>query len=209
MKGSLRLSTGLHACSTCRICRVWSSLSVLPVLVLEGNVLMGSLDRFSIISSWGLVDEVDSTPWHLVDEALIQPANAVLALAVRPQLSFFFLLLLLFWPCHAACGIFVPQWGIKPVPPAVETWNPNHCTTRECPGVIVAHQVAGYQWVPRSRYAVDACGWMEVHGESCLYSLGWSYTFILPKVSCVPFLWMACRPSVMYLPYNRAISIVG
>lgn len=35
-----------------------------------------------------------------------------------------------------------------------------------------ACRVAEHQWVPRSRYAVDMCGWKEVHGESCCYSLG-------------------------------------
>ena len=32
-----------------------------------------------------------------------------------------------------ACGILVPQPGIKPVPPAVEAWSLNHWTTREVP----------------------------------------------------------------------------
>ena len=27
------------------------------------------------------------------------------------------------WPCHVACGVLVPQPGIKPVPPAVEAWS--------------------------------------------------------------------------------------
>ena len=34
---------------------------------------------------------------------------------------------------HAACGILVPWPGIKTLPPAVETENPNHWTTREVP----------------------------------------------------------------------------
>ena len=32
---------------------------------------------------------------------------------------------------HASCGILVPQPGIKPSPPAVETWSPNHWTARD------------------------------------------------------------------------------
>ena len=32
-----------------------------------------------------------------------------------------------------ACGILVPQPGIEPVPPAVESWSPNHWTARELP----------------------------------------------------------------------------
>ena len=33
---------------------------------------------------------------------------------------------LLFWPCHAACGI-------EAEPPAVEAWSPDHRTSREAP----------------------------------------------------------------------------
>ena len=32
---------------------------------------------------------------------------------------------------QAVCGIFVPQPGIKPMPPAVEVWSPNYWTARE------------------------------------------------------------------------------
>ena len=38
-----------------------------------------------------------------------------------------------FWPCRAACGILVPQPGIKPAPPAVEAGSLNHWTAREVP----------------------------------------------------------------------------
>ena len=42
-----------------------------------------------------------------------------------------------FWPCHAACGILVPQPGIEPMPPAVEVQSPNHWTAREFPAVLL------------------------------------------------------------------------
>ena len=42
---------------------------------------------------------------------------------------------LLFWPHHAACGILVPQPGIKPVTPAMEVWSLNHWTSREVPKI--------------------------------------------------------------------------
>ena len=32
-------------------------------------------------------------------------------------------------PHRVACGVSVPQPGIKPVPPALEVYSPNHCTT--------------------------------------------------------------------------------
>ena len=38
---------------------------------------------------------------------------------------------LLFWPCHAAFEILVPQPGVEPVSPAVEAQGLNHWTTRE------------------------------------------------------------------------------
>ena len=42
-----------------------------------------------------------------------------------------------FWLCHMACGILVPRPGIKPMPPAVEAWSPNHWTAREFPSTIL------------------------------------------------------------------------
>ena len=43
------------------------------------------------------------------------------------KIYFFFLLR------FVACGILVPQPGIKPMPPAVGVWSLNHWTTREVP----------------------------------------------------------------------------
>ena len=36
-----------------------------------------------------------------------------------------------------ACGILVPQLGIEPMPPALETWSFNHWTSMEVPIVPV------------------------------------------------------------------------
>ena len=44
-------------------------------------------------------------------------------------LSFF----LLFWLCHAACGILAPQPGTEPRPTAVKVKSPNHWTARKFP----------------------------------------------------------------------------
>ena len=52
----------------------------------------------------------------------------------------FFNLFFIFWPRCAACAVLVPQPGIKPVTPAVETQSINHWTTREIP------------WFPFKRY---------------------------------------------------------
>ena len=57
------------------------------------------------------------------------------------QLFFFFfwctVFWFFFWLCHTACGILVPQSGIKPVLTAVEVWNLNYWTTREFPQITV------------------------------------------------------------------------
>ena len=34
-------------------------------------------------------------------------------------------------PHHVTCGILVPRLGLKPVPPVVKVWSPNHSTARE------------------------------------------------------------------------------
>ena len=41
--------------------------------------------------------------------------------------------MMLFWPCHAACGILVTWPGIKSRPLAVDVQSPNHWTAREFP----------------------------------------------------------------------------
>ena len=40
--------------------------------------------------------------------------------------------------CPVACRISVPRPGIKPTPPAVEAWRPNHWTTREVPSHLTS-----------------------------------------------------------------------
>ena len=43
------------------------------------------------------------------------------------------MLVVFFWSHHMACGILVPQPGIKPMSPSVEARILNHWTTREVP----------------------------------------------------------------------------
>ena len=56
--------------------------------------------------------------------------------ALYPYIVFrilFFTILLYFWLCCVACGILVPQPGIKPMLPAVEARSLNYWITREVP----------------------------------------------------------------------------
>ena len=39
--------------------------------------------------------------------------------------------LVIYWPCHAACRILIPQPGIKSAPCALEAWSPNPWTAGE------------------------------------------------------------------------------
>ena len=41
-----------------------------------------------------------------------------------------------FWPHSMACGILIPQPGIKLMSPAVEARSLNHWTAREVPSII-------------------------------------------------------------------------
>ena len=52
-----------------------------------------------------------------------------------------FIFFFFFWPCRVACGILVPWPGIKPVPPAVEVWSPNHWTAREVPRFLFLKEI--------------------------------------------------------------------
>ena len=97
-------------------------------------------------SSWGR-KELDTTEWlnwtestettfvEITPKICMSPNQSLIS---QPLLDFCALwdtvhhcLLYLFMT--AACGILVPQPGIKPVPSAVSAWSPNHWTTREVP----------------------------------------------------------------------------
>ena len=45
-----------------------------------------------------------------------------------------------FWLCSVACQILVPWTGIKPVPPAVEAWSPNHWEARGFPVPVLTSE---------------------------------------------------------------------
>ena len=65
----------------------------------------------------------------LCNKLFILPMCSLPQYTQHPHSFLFFF----FWPRYVACGILVPQPGIKPVPPAVEARSLNHWTTREVP----------------------------------------------------------------------------
>ena len=58
------------------------------------------------------------------------------------------LTIFIFWPCYIVCGILVPQPGIEPVPPALETWNLIHWTSREVLREILGLHYFNAVWSP-------------------------------------------------------------
>ena len=51
-----------------------------------------------------------------------------------------------------ACGILVPQPGIKPASPAVEAWSLKNWTTREVPThTSVQHRMRNFSWSNKAR----------------------------------------------------------
>ena len=55
----------------------------------------------------------------------------------EPSFFIYLFFFCLFWPCHVVCGILVPQWGIEPVPSALEAQSLNHYTAREVLGTFL------------------------------------------------------------------------
>ena len=53
-----------------------------------------------------------------------------------------------FWPSYLACGILVPQPGIKSMHTVLGEWSVNHWTTRE-----VLHDGS---WIDTEKYPVNA-----------------------------------------------------
>ena len=52
-------------------------------------------------------------------------------------LTIFSQMFLFFWLHSVACGILVPQPGIKPVPSALGAQSLNHWTAREVPQMVI------------------------------------------------------------------------
>ena len=61
------------------------------------------------------------------------PIIPLLLLAPLPFFPFCSCFFILFWLCPVACGILVPQLGVKPTPLAVKAVSPHHRTAGEFP----------------------------------------------------------------------------
>ena len=74
------------------------------------------------------------------DYCLNTPPPNTIPLKIRFQhmsceemLFVFVLILLIFWPCLAACGVSVAGPGVDPRAPVMEVWSLNHWTARGAP----------------------------------------------------------------------------
>ena len=98
-----------------------------------GSVAMAHGPSCSV--ACGILPDQGSNPCPLRWQADSQPLRH----QGSPHSSIFILFFSFFFlnffaaPCHAACGILVPQPGIEPGPSAVKAWSLNHWTDREFP----------------------------------------------------------------------------
>ena len=78
---------------------------------------------------------VPQLPWPVAEGAcqvyIIARKEGPRAWGIRHQECYLRFYYSIFWLHHAACRILVPQAEMEPTSPAVESWRPNHWTTRE------------------------------------------------------------------------------
>ena len=96
--------------------------------------------------------------------------------------TFFFLILPFFFlaASRTACGILVPQPGIEPLPPAVESWVLNHWTTMEVPAALYFFLV-----IFGSAGSSLLCGLFSLAVGSGVYSLVVARGFLVAVASLV------------------------
>ena len=63
------------------------------------------------------------------------------------------------WPCHAACGILVPQPGNEPAPPALEAWSLNHWTAGQVPLLVFLNMYLLSESFPGQPVPASALPW--------------------------------------------------
>ena len=68
-------------------------------------------------------------PWHI----FFLPALGLMGFLLKCTS---FIVVMCGLSCPVACGIFIPQPGIEPVPPTVPAQSLNHWTAREVPVFI-------------------------------------------------------------------------
>ena len=95
-----------------------------PCLTLYSCVFTPSLSSYLIQKPLGIFGCRVSFAFFNLDHSL-----GLSVTLVTPTLWSEFL----FWLCHMACGILVPQPGTKPTPPALEASSLNSWTAREVP----------------------------------------------------------------------------
>ena len=59
---------------------------------------------------------------------------------------FLFIYLFIFWSCHAACEILVPQPGIELMSPVLKAWSLKHWMIREVPVATLLATTLGCYW---------------------------------------------------------------
>ena len=118
---------------------VKSDSSLTPFFPSLCYLCMDAGETFPVICVW-MIAVVWTRFWQKYSERRevlrkSEPPRPELLLSPRATvtISFFpsFLLYLFFWPHHEACGILVPQPGVKHTSCALEVWRLNNWTIKE------------------------------------------------------------------------------
>ena len=97
--------------------------------------------------------------------------------------TFFF-----FWPCHAACGILVPQPGIEPTPPALEAQSLNNWTPGKSLQVLLKFGFFLLSFWDTDDTNVSSFGIVPLFPEAlCIYFSIFSLLFKMSNLYCSIF----------------------
>ena len=111
--------------------RFWNSLGLNV-----GLIFISSFSPFHLINSQlrhYYLREIfpDPTPYPQTKLIILSYTVSGCSLIFHYRINHIVFFFFFFWPSRAACGILVPQPGIKPKSPAVESGSLNYWTTME------------------------------------------------------------------------------
>ena len=113
----------------------------------------------------------------------------------------FYILKIIFWPCHMACGILVPLLEIELGPSTVKVQSPKHWTTREFPiyfkklvkevlsslAILSASHLFNYNTFNLACFIISGYSNMIFHGKN--YGTGkgnsWGLFTVLQLLGCL------------------------
>ena len=144
---------------------------------------------------------------------------------------YIYIYIFFFWLYYTSCGILVPQSGIKPTCPALETWSLNHWSAREVPIIFIFNDI--WEWKHRYLFnALDIKVSIMIHlsrrslsssssalalitSGRCWAEAGWRWCGIpdVPSTSCEVFgsllISLGHRVPICTMTFNPKIDLRG